>query len=211
MSIDMTIYLSTVSVPKNPAERRVWIPSQLRLLGTSLRRLAAEEGVSPQAMSNALNLSSSHLETVIAAALGLTAQQMFPERFDAAGNRLGWTRTPQRSTRGVRRNVEETTASKAANRAANDTSPSVASIFSTISPMAPFTVAAANCRFEAANPSASFLAASSASDISSSLHGSCVLTTTAIGEVRPGVIATKAAASGHSIPGAEGAFDGIRR
>lgn len=107
ITIVMTIYPSTVTVPKNPAQRRVWILGQLRLLGTSLRRLAAVEGVSPQAMSNALNLPSSHLETVIATALGLTAQQLFPERFDAAGNRLGWTRTPQRTTRAAGRNVEE--------------------------------------------------------------------------------------------------------
>jgi len=103
----MTIYPSTVTVPKNPAERRVWILGQLRLRGTSLRRLAAQEGVSPQAMSNALMCPSSHLEEVIAAALGLTVQQLFPERFDDHGNRLGWTRTQQRSTRPAGRNVEE--------------------------------------------------------------------------------------------------------
>jgi len=101
------MYLSTVNIPKNPAERRVWITGQLRLRGTSLRRLAVQEGVSPQAMSNALMLPSSHLEEVIAKALGLTAQQLFPERFDANGNRLGWTRDQQRTTRDQSRNVEE--------------------------------------------------------------------------------------------------------
>jgi Ner family transcriptional regulator len=94
-------------VPKHPAERRVWIWVQLRLRGTSLRRLAAENGVSQQAMSHALVSPSSHLEEVIAQALGLTAQQLFPERFDALGNRLSWTRDQQRNTRQTGRNVEE--------------------------------------------------------------------------------------------------------
>lgn len=98
---------TSYQVPKNPAERRVWIWVQLRLRGASLRRLAAEHGVSQQAMSHALIAPSSHLEVVIAAALGLTPQQLFPERFDDRGNRLGWTRTQQRTTRAVARNVEE--------------------------------------------------------------------------------------------------------
>lgn len=85
----------------------MWILGELRLRGTSLRRLAAEHGVSQQAMSHALIASSSHLEAVIAEAIGLTAQQLFPERFDEQGNRLSWTREQQRITRQFGRNVEE--------------------------------------------------------------------------------------------------------
>jgi len=103
----MTIDVTTVNIPEKPAERRVWIVGQLRLRGTSLRRLAAQEKVCQQAMSNALNHSSSYLEEVIAQALDLTVQQLFPERFDDRGNRLSWTREQQRSTRGIPRNVEE--------------------------------------------------------------------------------------------------------
>jgi len=103
----MTINLSTVNVPKSPAERRAWIVYQLRIRGASLRRLAAQVGVSPQAMSNALMLPSSHLEPVIAEALGLTVQQLFPERFDALGTRVCWTRDQQRSTHHAYRNVEQ--------------------------------------------------------------------------------------------------------
>jgi len=79
---------TSMNIPKDPAERRVWIVGQLRLRGTSLRRLAAITGVSQQAMSHALTGSSSHLEVVIADALGLTPQQLFPERFTADGGRL---------------------------------------------------------------------------------------------------------------------------
>jgi len=103
----MTNDLTTVNIPKNPAERRVWICGQLRLKGKSLRRLAAQNGVSQQAMSAALLNSSSHLEPVIAAAIGLTAKQLFPERFGADGNRLSHTREPQRSTAPKGRNVKE--------------------------------------------------------------------------------------------------------
>ena len=103
----MMIDTPTVNIPKKPADRRGWVIWQLRQRGTSLRRLAIREGVSSQAMSNALMLPSSHLREVIATALGLTAQTLFPEDFDAAGNRLGWTREPQRNTRHSGRNVED--------------------------------------------------------------------------------------------------------
>jgi len=84
----------------------VWVVGQLRLRGTSLRRLAGEAGVSQQAMSHALTAPSSYLEAVIAEALGLTPRQLFPERFDDAGNRLHWTREPQRTTRRRAGNVQ---------------------------------------------------------------------------------------------------------
>ncbi|MBC7908371.1 MAG: helix-turn-helix domain-containing protein [Rhodospirillaceae bacterium] len=78
--------------------RRVWICAQLRIKGNSLRKLAQREGVSHQAMSAALMTPNVHLEPVVAGALGLTPQQLFPERFDHTGNRICRTRVPQRST-----------------------------------------------------------------------------------------------------------------
>jgi lambda repressor-like predicted transcriptional regulator len=103
----MTNEPSTVNIPKNPAERRGWIIWQLRNRGWSLSRVARREGVSVQAVSMALMVSSSHLQGVIAGLLDLTPQQLFPEFYDAAGRRLGNTRDPQRSTRGAARNVQE--------------------------------------------------------------------------------------------------------
>lgn len=67
--------------------------------GNSLRKLAQQEGVSHQAMSAALMTPNAHLEPVVAGALGLTPQQLFPERYDRTGNRLCRTRVPQRNTR----------------------------------------------------------------------------------------------------------------
>ncbi len=90
---------STLDVPKNPVERRVWVCGQLRLRGTSLRQLGIKAGVSPQAMSAALLAPNRHLEHVIAEALGLTARQLFPERFTANGDRIHQTRPQQRTTK----------------------------------------------------------------------------------------------------------------
>lgn len=98
--------IATLEVPKEPAHRRVWVCGQLRLRNTSLRKLAQNEGVSHQAMSATLLAPNTHLEPVIAGAIGLTPAQLFPERFDAVGNRIVQTRSPQRSTAARRANVE---------------------------------------------------------------------------------------------------------
>jgi len=107
ITADMMIDTPSVNIPQNSVHRRRWVIYQLSLKGLSLRQLAIREGVTTQAMSGALMTSSSHLREVIATALGLTAQTLFPEDFDAAGNRLGWTREQQRSTRPHGRNVED--------------------------------------------------------------------------------------------------------
>ncbi len=106
ITIAMSNAIATSDVPKNPAVRRVWICAQLRLRGDSLRRLAEQMGVSHQAMSAALVAPNNNLEPVISGALGLTPAQLFPERFDAKGNRIAQTRPAQRITRAVRGRVE---------------------------------------------------------------------------------------------------------
>lgn len=97
---------ATLNIPKEPARRRVWVKGELELRGLSLRKLAVREGVSHQAMSSALVTPSSHLQAVIAEALGLTVHQLFPEWYDASGARLGRTRSPQRITGRRASNVE---------------------------------------------------------------------------------------------------------
>lgn len=87
---------STLSPPKNPAERRAWVIYQLRIRGTNLLRLSKQHGVSASAMQAALMVPSSHLERVIADALGLPVEKLFPERFDRDGRRLHLTRAPAR-------------------------------------------------------------------------------------------------------------------
>ncbi len=106
ITLVMSHAISTSDVPKNPAVRREWVNFQLRLRGRSLRSLALAEGVSAQAMSAALMTPNSHLEPVIAAALGILPRDLFPERFNAAGERIARIRPIQRSTRRIGRNVE---------------------------------------------------------------------------------------------------------
>lgn len=87
-----------LDVPKEPAVRRAWVIYQLSIRGRSLRQLALSEGVYPQAMSTALVAPNVHLEPVIAKAIGLTVEQLFPERFDDTGRRIARTREKSRST-----------------------------------------------------------------------------------------------------------------
>lgn len=88
----------TINLPQNPSARRAWLTYQLRLRGLSIAALAREVGVSREALSNAMNAPSSHLEEAIAAALATKPQLLFPERFDRRGRRLSRTRAPNRST-----------------------------------------------------------------------------------------------------------------
>jgi lambda repressor-like predicted transcriptional regulator len=101
----MSTVITTKDVPKDAAERRHWVIYQLRRRGTSLHRIALKNGVSDQAVQNALMFPSSHLEREIAKALGLKARELFPERFDESGQRINQTRPQQRSTGSKRGNV----------------------------------------------------------------------------------------------------------
>lgn len=77
----MTSELTSGLVPTDPAVRRQWILGQLRLRGLSLRKIAEAEAVSPQAVSAAISAPSEALERALAAALDLTPEELFPERF----------------------------------------------------------------------------------------------------------------------------------
>lgn len=87
---------SIKAVPANPRARRAWVIFHLHSVGSSFREIAAREGVSHQAVSACLTQPNSHLEDAIARAIGLTARELFPERFDVSGRRLFNTRMPQR-------------------------------------------------------------------------------------------------------------------
>jgi lambda repressor-like predicted transcriptional regulator len=91
----MTKELTKSDVPKNPAEKQAWVIYQLRIRGWSLRTLGREHGVTGQAMSHALRVSSVALEPIFANELGLTVAELFPERFAANGRRIGYPRDPK--------------------------------------------------------------------------------------------------------------------
>ncbi len=106
----MTIDQSTSQIPRHPGSRRAWVIFQLRIRGSSLAAIAEKNNVSNQAVSNALLVPSSHLEQAIADELAIDVKVLFPERFDAAGNRLSYTRAPERTTPPRRRNLKRTSA-----------------------------------------------------------------------------------------------------
>lgn len=84
----MTTSITPNEVPRESLKRRVWVVYQLRLRGTSLRQVAIAAGVSPQGLSRALTQPSQKSEQIIAKALGLKVEDLFPERFDDDGRRL---------------------------------------------------------------------------------------------------------------------------
>lgn len=94
----MNLSNNTKAVPANPTTRYHWVRYRLVDAGSNFADLAAENGVSVQAVCNALRQPSARLEDAIAAKIGLTAREIFPERFDADGNRLSRPRKWKRST-----------------------------------------------------------------------------------------------------------------
>ena len=99
-----------IEIPPNLYERRSWLRHQLLIRGLKLSDIAAEEGVSGAAMSRLFLYPNIHLETAIAKKLGVTAAQLFPERFDAAGQGLRIIREQSRSTAAQRRERTKTRA-----------------------------------------------------------------------------------------------------
>ncbi|MEA5444715.1 helix-turn-helix domain-containing protein [Gammaproteobacteria bacterium AB-CW1] len=72
-------------IPSEPRQRREWIKYQLRLRGSSLADVARRHGVSRDAAILALRKPYPRMERAIAEAIGLKPQQIWPERYDAAG------------------------------------------------------------------------------------------------------------------------------
>ena len=87
----------TIQIPTDPHQRRKWVIYQLHTRGRSLSAIARDLGIDRRATSLALVRSARRVEAAIAAELGLTARQLFPERFDEEGRRLRqpyWRRAP---------------------------------------------------------------------------------------------------------------------
>lgn len=101
----MTIAPAINAVPKEPAIRRAWVQMQLRIRGLSFSEIARQERCSRQAVAAALLVPVYRLECAIAEAIGLQAQNLFPERYTADGRRLHQIRGDKTNTGGKRRNV----------------------------------------------------------------------------------------------------------
>jgi len=72
----------------DPRQRSIWVQAQLQLAGISFAAIARVHGWNRRAVANAMQTASDPQEKAIAAALGVTQEQLFPERYDAEGNRL---------------------------------------------------------------------------------------------------------------------------
>jgi lambda repressor-like predicted transcriptional regulator len=107
MILPMTHETPNFEIPKEPAHRRAWVLYQLKIRGLSLRKLGKEWGMYPQSIAHALMAPSFHTEIALAKVIDLTPQQLFPERFDAAGRRLHCVRHPNLKTPGENRNVKD--------------------------------------------------------------------------------------------------------
>jgi lambda repressor-like predicted transcriptional regulator len=93
----MTIAFSLSDISRNPQKRRAWILYQLRLRGLTYTLIAQREGVSQQAVSAAASGSrSSHLQEILAGAIGVKVQDLFPEYYNDEGERIVRVREPQR-------------------------------------------------------------------------------------------------------------------
>ena len=73
------------AILSDPIKRRGWVKFQLHMAGTSMAAIAAGLGVSRNCMYRAFQRPYPRMERELAAAVSLTPQQLFPERYDALG------------------------------------------------------------------------------------------------------------------------------
>lgn len=73
--------IDTNKVPEDPTIRKEWIKFQLAVRGYSLAALAREHGVTRQQPQAALTRPYPKWERIIAEHLGMTPQQIWPERY----------------------------------------------------------------------------------------------------------------------------------
>lgn len=81
----MDIDTETQKIIADPMKRKAWVRYQLELKGLSLASLAKRWGNTRQQPQRALYSPYPLWEKRLAEELGLTPQQLFPERYDADG------------------------------------------------------------------------------------------------------------------------------
>lgn len=111
----MTLDDHTKDLLADPKRRRDWVIYQLRLQGRSMADVAqkAEPPVRRQTLYNVFLRPYPRMEKLVADAVGLRPEQVFPERYDRNGlpvRRMGrpkksTTKDAKDSTRTARRNV----------------------------------------------------------------------------------------------------------
>lgn len=124
----MTLDQPTRTLLKDPtanyAKRRAWVIYQLKTRGLDLAKVARKAGVARQQAWKAMHTSYPKMEGVIAKALGLKPQQLFPERYDRDGLPKGSSSKPAAKRaagdKSPRKNSSQRTAGNVSGRAANE-------------------------------------------------------------------------------------------
>ena len=70
-------------IVSNPDTRREWIKFQLKLRGSSFAKIGRKYGLTRHAPKRALYISYPKMERAIAAEIGMTPAQIWPERYAA--------------------------------------------------------------------------------------------------------------------------------
>lgn len=83
-----TNHIPPHEIPQNPYHRRAWALARLHQIGINFTDLARELETSTQAVSGVFLFANERIEDRVAAKLGLTARELFPDRFDADGSRI---------------------------------------------------------------------------------------------------------------------------
>mgnify|MGYP001806356833 CR=1 FL=1 len=94
---------------QDPVKRRAWVKYQIQMQGRSMAQVAHAAGVNRQAFYSVFHKPYPRMEKVIAEAIGLTPQALFPERYDADGlpnRRMG--RPPRSGIKSVKSDSKDT-------------------------------------------------------------------------------------------------------
>ena len=97
---------------RDPKQRRARIKYQIHMQGRMMADVARDAGVDRRTLYQTFQRPYPRMEKIIAEALGLTPQELFPERYDKNGlpNRM-MGRKPNNSTVKAAKNSTATTAS----------------------------------------------------------------------------------------------------
>lgn len=88
-------------IPLDSAHRRAWIKYQLELRGITLKALSLSNGLFRNSVAQALWRPYPHMERIIAEALGMRPEVIWPERYSAMRHPAPRHRTKGRHTADV--------------------------------------------------------------------------------------------------------------
>ncbi len=85
----------SATIFRDPRQRAHWVLYRLRLQGKNFKTVGDEIGISGSNVRDALFRSNWWVEVKLAETVGVPIEELFPERYDAKGNRLIQVRYPE--------------------------------------------------------------------------------------------------------------------